>query len=206
VAQAGLVCALAVSACTSGPPPPEDTRPYEEQVLAARTETDAFLRSGAQSPLPEPMRASFPGLPYFPIDRRFRVPAALTAESTGRDAVITLPTSANQTVQMRRIGKLAFTIQNTRLTLTAFAEGGSLARLFVPFYDGTNGKETYGGGRYLNLERTATGLYDLDFNRAYHPYCVYNPSYECPVPPRENRVPFEIRAGERLPAAGDAGP
>ncbi len=71
-------------------------------------------------------------------------------------------------------------------------------RLFVPFRDLTSGNETYGGGRYLDLDRTSTGLYDLDFNRAYHPYCVYNPEYDCPVPPADNRLAFAVRAGERL--------
>jgi uncharacterized protein (DUF1684 family) len=51
----------------------------------------------------------------------------------------------------------------------------------------------------MNLDRTATGLYDLDFNTAYHPYCVYNHDYVCPIPPPENRLPVAIRAGERLP-------
>ena len=63
-----------------------------------------------------------------------------------------------------------------------------MRRLFVPFTDMTSGAETYKHGRYLELDRTPTGLYDLDFNRAYHPSCVYNPNYECPVPPKENRL------------------
>ena len=69
----------------------------------------------------------------------------------------------------------------------------------MPFHDLTNRIETYGGGRYMNLDRTATGVYDLDFNSAYHPYCVYNETYECPIPPAENRLAVAIRAGERLP-------
>ena len=44
--------------------------------------------------------------------------------------------------------------------------------------------ETYPGGRYLELDRTATGIYDIDFNRAFHPFCFYNPTYDCPYPPR----------------------
>jgi uncharacterized protein (DUF1684 family) len=80
-----------------------------------------------------------------------------------------------------------------------FAEqNAGIDRLFLPFGDATSGTETYGGGRYLELDRTPTGLYDLDFNRAYHPYCVYNVTYDCPVPPRENYLTIAIRAGERL--------
>src|SRR5438034_1354480 len=71
----------------------------------------------------------------------------------------------------------------------------------VPFVDLTNGTETYPGGRYLELDRTPTGIYDLDFNRAFHPFCYYNPKYDCPYPPRENRLQIPIRAGERMSAA-----
>jgi hypothetical protein len=70
----------------------------------------------------------------------------------------------------------------------------------VPFGDLTNGTESYGGGRYLDIDRTASGVYDLDFNRAFNPYCVYNATYDCPIPPRENRLAVAIRAGEKMPA------
>jgi uncharacterized protein (DUF1684 family) len=105
---------------------------------------------------------------------------------------------------MRRVGTLNFTLNAQQYSLTAFAEEEDTAirRLFVPFGDLTNTAETYGGGRYLELDRTPTGLYDLDFNRAYHPFCVFNSEYDCPVPPRENRLPIAIRAGEKLSAQG----
>ena len=100
---------------------------------------------------------------------------------------------------MRRVGALTFTLHGAEYSLLAFADvdASDTRHLFVPFGDLTSNKETYGGGRYLDLDRTPTGLYDLDFNRAYHPYCLYNPSFECPVPPRENRLPIAIRAGEK---------
>jgi uncharacterized protein (DUF1684 family) len=112
-----------------------------------------------------------------------------------------MPTSTGQLRKMRRVGKLSFTLKQQRLTLTAFIEAdqSDMRRLFVPFGDLTNGTETYPGGRYLELDRTATGFYDLDFNRAFHPFCFYNPTYDCPYPPAENRLKVPIRAGERLP-------
>ena len=67
-------------------------------------------------------------------------------------------------------------------------------RIFV-FSDLTSGIETYSAGRYLDLSRNPTGIYDLDFNLAYHPYCYYNVSYECPYPPPENRLKVPIHAG-----------
>ena len=59
--------------------------------------------------------------------------------------------------------------------------------LFIPFRDATTGVETYAAGRYLDLNENTTGFYDLDFNRAYNPYCAYNTGYSCPIPPEENR-------------------
>ena len=101
---------------------------------------------------------------------------------------------------MRRVGALTFTLKGQPMTLTAFVEAAApdMNRLFVPFSDLTSGTETYAAGRFLDLDRTATQIYELDFNRAYIPYCYYNASYECPYPPPENRLKVPIRAGERM--------
>ena len=98
--------------------------------------------------------------------------------------VLELPTSTGLRRQMRRIGTLRFTMQARALTLAAFvdASGNDIRRLFVPFGDLTNSTETYPGGRYLDLDRTATGIYDLDFNRAYNPFCVFNEKYDLSAP------------------------
>ena len=196
---ASLLCLVA--GCTSGPPAP-DRRPYEQQILSWRALKDAEFRNpqSDESPIPQADRAAFPGLIYFPVDSAYRVPAHVSEDRTGPPVVITLQTSTSAPRRMRRVGPLGFTITGTAYTLTAFAdvEATTLDRLFVPFGDLTNGEETYKAGRYLDLDRTPTGLYDLDFNRAYHPYCVYNTKYECPIPPKENRLQVAIRAGERL--------
>ena len=150
------------------------------------------------SPVPAEKRASFGPLPYFPIDPAYRVPAMLQVEANA--PAVEMPTSTGQRRQMRRVGKLSFTLQGQPLTLGAFVEANEpdMRRLFLPFGDLTNGVETYPGGRYLELDRTASGVYDLDFNRAYHPFCLFNPAYDCPYPPPENRLKVPIRAGERL--------
>lgn len=184
------LCA-ALQACSA----PERT--YQEEIEARRAATDAFMRS-EESPVPADRRGSFPPLPYFPVDERFRVPAALKV-SRGDDTM-EMTTSTGAPRAMRRIGTLEFTLLGQPATLTAFTEANdtTLRRLFVPFGDPTNDRETYRAGRYLDLDRTATGLYDLDFNRAYHPYCLFNTAYECPIPPRENHLAVPIQAGERL--------
>lgn len=156
------------------------------------------MRESPESPVAKEKRANFPELVYFPTSQDYRVPAAL--DVTPDEQAFEMPTSTGQRRRMRRIGALEFTLKGQPLKLTAFAEADdtALRRLFVPFGDRTNGTETYPGGRYLDLDRTATGIYDLDFNRAYHPFCLFNPTYDCPIPPRENRLPVPVRAGEKL--------
>jgi uncharacterized protein (DUF1684 family) len=170
-------------------------------VVQSRAEKDDVFRSSADSPIPADQRSSFQGLAYFPIDSAYNVPANLTPEQTTPPVVIELATSRDTVDRLTRVGTLSFSLQGTPFTLTAFATSADqLDRLFVPFGDLTNRTETYGGGRYLNLTRTATGLYEIDFNMAYHPYCVYDSKWVCPIPPAENRLPVEIRAGERMPS------
>jgi uncharacterized protein (DUF1684 family) len=187
-----LVCAVTLAACTAA------EIPYDQEIGAWRADKDRFMRESSESPVVAADRASFPPLAYYPINQEYRVPASLTVARA--DDILEMQTSTGQRRKMQRIGALEFTLKGQPLKLTAFGEANdtALLRLFVPFHDLTNGSETYPGGRYLDLDRTATGVYDLDFNRAYHPFCVFNATYDCPVPPRENRLPLPIRAGETL--------
>ncbi|MBA3885203.1 MAG: DUF1684 domain-containing protein [Acidobacteria bacterium] len=186
-----LLLALGVSGCGQ----PED---FESEIGAWRADKDAYMRS-SDSPVEPAERRDYPPLNYYPVQQDYRVPAALKLVES-KD-ILELPTSQNLRRQMRRIGYLQFRLKGELLTLTAFMDAAEpdRRRLFVPFGDLTNGNETYTGGRYLDLSRTATDIYDLDFNRAYLPFCVYNPKYDCPLPPRENRMKTFVRAGERMP-------
>jgi uncharacterized protein len=188
-----VVLAVAAAAACSKP-----AVPYEEEIAAWRAEKDAFMRGSPESPVLPEQRAAFASLVYFPAEQDYRVPAALTVAQS--DAVLEMPTSTGLRRQMRRVGSLAFTLKGQSLQLTAFVDAAQpdMRRLFVPFGDLTNGTETYTGGRYLDLDRTATGVYDLDFNHAYFPFCYYNAAYDCPLPPRENRLKIPIRAGEKM--------
>ncbi len=73
---------------------------------------------------------------------------------------------------------------------------------FLPFRDRTSGSETYGAGRYLDIEPSDDGTATIDFNEAYNPFCAYNDAYACPLPPPENWLQVRIEAGERLPSSG----
>jgi uncharacterized protein (DUF1684 family) len=72
--------------------------------------------------------------------------------------------------------------------------------IFLPFKDLSNGDTTYGGGKYINLLDTdiKDGKIDIDFNKAYNPWCAYSDGYNCPIPPRENNLQYNITAGEKI--------
>lgn len=188
---------LTLLAACSTQPPVED---HAASLQAFRAEKDQMFREAADSPVPRAEIDRFVPLAYYPIDETYRVPAALAPLSDAESPAFEMPTSTGQRRQMRRAGKLRFTLQGQTYTLTAFVSADDVVRqrLFVPFRDLTAGVETYASGRYLDLDRTPTGLYDLDFNRAYQPYCFYDVKYDCPIPPPENRLSVPIRAGERM--------
>jgi uncharacterized protein (DUF1684 family) len=179
-------------------PNTEQARPYSERIATSRAEKDEFFRRGADSPIPADRRDEFVPLAYFPIDEEYVASAEIAPSE--REPAMEMPTSTGQPRRMRRAGSLRFSVQGRPFALTAFVEADApdMNRLFVPFGDLTNGTETYPAGRYIDLVRTPTGLYEVDFNRAYHPYCYYNPTYDCPYPPAENRLPVPVRAGERM--------
>jgi uncharacterized protein len=187
-----LIAALTV-ACGGGAPPGD----WESEIQGSRAEKDRLFLRASDSPIPPDQRGQWLPLTYFAPDPDYVTPAALAVAAERQ--TLYMPTSTGKIRMMERVGTLRFTLKGDQLTLGAFIEaGGGLDRLFVPFTDLTNGKDTYEAGRYLDLDRTATGIYVIDFNRAYHPYCYYNPTYDCPFPPPENRLPVGIHAGEKL--------
>ena len=199
-----LVALLAVTAgvaCSSNPSVPDDDAATIREIEAHRTEKDRFMREDASSPIPANKKSVLLPLRYYPPDPSFSVPAVLNL-STGTRPVMEVPTSTGAPRRVELVGTLQFTLHGQKLALSAFVDEGTrqINQLFVPFADTTSGEETYPAGRYLDLEPTATGIYTIDFNRAYNPYCAYNNSYECPLPPPSNRLKVAITAGEKLPA------
>lgn len=192
---AAVVFAAFMAACSGGAPGEEK---YLADLARERQAKDAELARASNSPIKPADRDRFLPLAYYPPDPRYAVPASFEAEPPARRTRVVMQTSADKPRLMERLGTLRFTIDGHQLGLAAFVEAGQPAdRLFVPFADGTSGKETYSAGRYLDLRPESTGIYVVDFNRAYNPYCYYNASYDCPFPPKENRLPIAVRAGER---------
>ena len=194
VGRGGLI-ALALTAGCRGHRPPEEPKDYVATITADRATKDAAF-AATDDPIPKARHAEFLPLAYYPVDPDYHVPAAF--QPIDDPTIVEMPTSTGTPRKMRRVGMLAFTLKGQALSLLALLEVGEKSRLFVAFNDLTSGKETYGGGRFMDLDRNATGIYEVDFNRAYFPYCYYNPTFECPLPPKENRLTVPIKAGERL--------
>jgi len=189
-----VLIALLISSCGSQPKE-ED---YQAKIAAIRAAKDESFKNDKDSPIPPNKKSTLLPLAYFPIDESYAVPATL--EPSADRTRIEVPTSIGKVRQLERIGALKFSLKGQVLRLTAFRdlESQDANRLFVPFSDLTSGAETYTAGRYMELDPSPTGIYVVDFNIAYHPYCYYSPEYDCPYPPKENRLTVPIRAGERM--------
>jgi uncharacterized protein len=189
-----LVIVAASSASGGCSPPPEN---YTAKITNQRAQKDEVLRQSPDIIRPDE-REKFLPLSYFAIDESYAVPAQL---QPAQDRLrMEVPTSTGKLRAMERVGFLQFTLKGQPLRLSALVDAGTtrIDRLSVLFSDLTSGTETYQAGRYMDLDPTPTGIYIVDFNLAYHPYCYYNPEYDCPYPPPENRLKVPIRAGEKL--------
>ena len=197
-----LAATVVVTGCTLRPAE-ED---YPAKIAAIRAAKDASFKNDPDSPVPADKKATLLPLAYFPIDESYAVPASL--EPSSDRSQIQVPTSIGKLRNLERVGALKFTVKGQSLRLTAFRdlESRDANRLFVPFSDVTSGTETYPAGRYMELDPTPTGIYVVDFNIAYHPYCYYSPEYDCPFPPKENRLNVPIRAGEKMQKADSSIP
>lgn len=163
-----------------------------------RQQIDEFMRQHPQSPLEEEQRATFAGLAYYEEndDLVFEVEVERFPATA---PTIEMETSTGEVRPYRPWGRFSFSVDGQIATLTVFSDGYGF---FLPFKDSSNGRETYGAGRYLDdhrpgLERLSENKLRVDFNYGYNPYCAYSPYFSCPLPPRENWLNVPIRAGEK---------
>ena len=145
---------------------------------------------------------------FYPADSKYNVRCHF--ERITDTVGFTMNTSANTLKFYYRYGRLDFMIDDKEYLLYVYQSKDLMQSekyrnyLFVPFTDATTGDETYGSGRYLEFytQDIQNNLLQLDFNKAYNPYCAYSPDYKCPIPPKENLLPVAIRAGEMNFAKG----
>jgi uncharacterized protein len=176
---------------------------YTEEIGKYRNGKNIKLMYGESTPLLPEQLKDFKGLKYFEPDLKYKVEGKLVKDD--KQEIVLMKTSTDREPAYVRYGVVYFKIDTFDLKLAVFQNKKMLDLsqdtnlLFVPFRDGTNGKETYGGGRYFDCEIPLTGnTILLDFNKAYNPYCAYNPRFSCVIPPEENRLAVRIEAGEKI--------
>lgn len=174
--------------------------PISREIREYREEYKQEFLKDPKSPLKE---EDFKNLNFYPPDPKARVIALfkLTPEAEPFE----MPTYSGLTKKYRKWGVATFSWGDKAATLSLY-ENLKLADepeyedyLFLPFKDETNSEDTYGGGRYLNMSKSDTqdGEITIDFNKCYNPWCAYSDGFNCPIPPRENNLPFEVKAGEK---------
>lgn len=179
-----------------------EVQSYIQALTDERRQKDVYFRTAPDSPIPHDERRAFAGLQYFPPNPAFYVEATVEALPPGD--TLTMQTSDGQQRPFERFAILRFNVEGQPGQLTAYRSpgGDEHESLFIPFRDALAGKETYGAGRYLDVEPPHLHGDEpqviLDFNLAYNPYCAYNELYSCPIPPAENTLSIPIRAGERI--------
>ncbi|MFP4589893.1 MAG: DUF1684 domain-containing protein [Halobacteriales archaeon] len=172
---------------------------WQDALRHQREHKDEYFKSHPHSPIPPAEREAFDGLRYFPIDPDLRF--ELSLHEHDEPETVTVGTSTGGEQAYRRWGEFRFEVDGEMVGLQAYKADPDDDRLWVPFRDATSGEETYGAGRYIDLEadrhRLGDGRWILDFNEAYNPTCAYSDHYECPLPPIENWLEVAIEAGEK---------
>ncbi len=172
-------------------------------ALRFRAARERLFRDHPESPIPAERRAAWPGLAWHPYDPAWRIVATVDQGIARTEFEIIL--AADGILRCARAGVLRFAVGGEAAVLTAYWLEGYGGGLWVPFADASNGRGTYGGGRYLydtiKGADLGVGMEEcvLDFNFAYNPSCAYDERWSCPLAPPENRLPFAVNAGEKMP-------
>lgn len=174
-----------------------DQTAYIKEIKKEREEKDEFMRTSVESPFAD-NKETFKGLNYFPPDPRYKITASLIPIQNKK--AITLNTNDGKEQRYIEYAYAEFDMEGfrNRLLILEIVDMGPLrGKLFLAFGDATSAAETYGAGRYLDVAKTpGSNTINLDFNKAYNPYCAYTEKYSCPLPPAENLLRIAIRAGE----------
>ncbi|MEM7105932.1 MAG: DUF1684 domain-containing protein [Bacteroidota bacterium] len=172
---------------------------FIKEIKAYHAETNSAFADPDQSPLVEEDIPGFKKLKFYPPDEKYRVTAKLTL--TPDEQPFQMKTSTDRLPTYRKYGIIEFSIDGRPFQLSVYQNAKHATNplyknwLFLPFRDLTCSNGSYGGGRYIDLEIPEGDEIIVDFNKAYNPLCVYNYKYSCPVPPKENDLDIEIRAG-----------
>jgi uncharacterized protein (DUF1684 family) len=171
----------------------------EKRAMDWRRGRDVFFKSHQRSPLTPSEKRNFKGLNYYPFRPQYVFLGQIERyilHINNPKYYATFLTNKGINKRYLRYGKFHFNLDGKEYTIEVYKSILS-DMLFIPFKDRTNGKETYEGGRYIDAEILPGYKMVLDFNMAYYPSCAYNEKFICVLPPKENMLNVEIRAGEK---------
>ncbi len=172
---------------------------WKEMIQKEREQKDIFFSSHYSSPISSEERRQFKGLDYYLPGPNFRFEIELHKYKEKR--ILKIQDTQGNEREFLRWGEFRFKIGTKECKLQAYKSDPQEGRLFVPFRDKTSGNETYGAGRYIDLDieehYTTEGKWILDFNKAYNPWCAYSEFYACPFIDQENWLDVPVHAGER---------
>ena len=174
----------------------DNRKRYNNDLTPFQREINDFFKDASVSPLKKRDLKNFRGLDFFTYDSTYLVTAKLT--KTPKEKPFMMLTTTDMVVEYIKYGTVSFELLNNQYSLDIYKnleDPNERDNLFLPFLDDTNGNESYGGGRYINLSIPQGDNLIIDFNSAFNPYCVYDEKYSCPIVPRENYLPLEIKAG-----------
>ena len=174
----------------------DNRKRYNNDLTPFQREINDFFKDASVSPLKKRDLKNFRGLDFFTYDSTYLVTAKLT--KTPKEKPFMMLTTTDMVVEYIKYGTVSFELLDNQYSLDIYKnleDPNERDNLFLPFLDDTNGNESYGGGRYINLDIPQVDNLIIDFNSAFNPYCVYDEKYSCPIVPRENYIPLEIKAG-----------
>ncbi len=174
-----------------------DKKNYVKIIEEKRFKSDKFMRTSASSPFKDSLRDSYHGLNHFDPDLKYRVQALIVPIEVKDQLIIPTSDGLKQRYQKFAYAEFKLDGERHRLLLLKPLGFGQKDVIFTAFVDATSGETTYGGGRYLDLGFKMAKQITIDFNLAYNPYCAYNPTFSCPLPPKENILSIPILAGEK---------
>lgn len=175
----------------------QDVTAFQKEIEKERQDKDRFMRTSDESPFANDPE-TFEGLKFFPPDVKYRIIADLVPIAPKKAVILTTNDGLEQRYIEYAYAQFKLDGVANKLLILEIADGPSRGKLFLAFGDETSARETYGAGRYLDVPKTpGSSTITLDFNLAYNPYCAYNDSFSCPLPPRENILGVAIRAGEK---------
>lgn len=191
-----IMCLLVFVSCQQQDPV------YVQSIEKYRTDYKATFAATERAPIRT--EEELAKMQYFAPDQGFKVPCKV--EILPQPKSFGMNTYSGAVQPYSRYADLSCKVQGDEISLSVYtsdrhqAMRGINQKLFLPFKDATNGDETYGGGRYIDVSKSmiTEGVIEIDFNKAYNPWCAYADGYSCPIPPVENHLAVPIRAGEKM--------